>query len=153
MKRIGTPVLRRRSARGTRRHPAQSRWSERGAAAVEMAFVLPVLLFLVFAIIDFGRMLNAQITLTEAAREGARAAAFNQNANNQVQAAAGTLTGVSTTVNTACPANASLTDNATVTATYTFTFITPVPGLASLLGGTINGTKTMTGKGVMPCRT
>ncbi len=118
-----------------------------------MAFILPLLLFLVFAIIDFGRMLNAQITLTEAAREGARAQAFNQNANNQVQAAAGTLSGVTTTVNTTCPANAALTDNATITATYTFTFITPVPGLATLFGGSISGTKTMTGKGVMPCRT
>ena len=33
----------------------------------------PVLLLVIFGIIDFGRMLNAQITLTEAAREGARA--------------------------------------------------------------------------------
>ena len=50
---------------------------EQGAAAVEMALVLPLLLLLLFGIIDFGRVLNAQITLTEAAREGARAAALH----------------------------------------------------------------------------
>ena len=35
-----------------------------------MALVLPLLLFVLFGVIDFGRMLNTQITLTEAAREG-----------------------------------------------------------------------------------
>ncbi len=45
---------------------------DRGATAVEFALVLPLLLLLVFGIIDFGRALNAQITLTQAAREGAR---------------------------------------------------------------------------------
>ncbi len=49
---------------------------DRGAAAVEFVLVLPVLLLLVFGIVDFGRMLNAQIVVTEAAREGARAAAL-----------------------------------------------------------------------------
>ena len=45
---------------------------DRGAAAVEFALLLPLLLLIVFGIIDFGRALNAQITLTQAAREGAR---------------------------------------------------------------------------------
>ena len=45
---------------------------ERGAAMVEMAIVLPVLLLLVFGIIDFGRLYNTQVTLTHAAREGIR---------------------------------------------------------------------------------
>ena len=47
-----------------------------GAAAVEMALVLPLLLLLVFGIVDFGRALNLQITLTQAAREGVRPAAL-----------------------------------------------------------------------------
>ena len=45
---------------------------ERGAAMVEMAIVLPLLLLLVFGIIEFGRLYNAQVTLTHAAREGIR---------------------------------------------------------------------------------
>src|SRR5262245_38889036 len=52
---------------------------DHGAAAVEMALLLPLLLLLVFGIIDFGRMLNAQITVTEAAREGARAAVIENS--------------------------------------------------------------------------
>ena len=39
---------------------------------VEFAAVLPVLLLLVLAIFEFGRVYNAQIIVTQAAREGAR---------------------------------------------------------------------------------
>lgn len=46
--------------------------AERGAAAVEFALVLPVLLFLLLGIFEFGRIYNVQISLTNAAREGAR---------------------------------------------------------------------------------
>ena len=42
-------------------------------AMVEMVFVLPVLLLLVFAIAEFGLMLNRKLTLSNAARDGARA--------------------------------------------------------------------------------
>lgn len=49
---------------------------DRGAAAVEMAIVLPILLFVVAAIIDFGRAFNAQIMLSNASREGVRMVAL-----------------------------------------------------------------------------
>jgi Flp pilus assembly protein TadG len=45
---------------------------ESGAAMVEMAIVLPLLLLLVFGIIELGRLYNSQVTLTHAAREGIR---------------------------------------------------------------------------------
>ncbi|MCD5344953.1 TadE/TadG family type IV pilus assembly protein [Agromyces sp. S2-1-8] len=45
---------------------------ERGAAAVEFALVLPLLLIMLFAIIDFGWVLTQQLSVTAAAREGAR---------------------------------------------------------------------------------
>jgi Flp pilus assembly protein TadG len=48
---------------------------DRGAAAVEFAFILPLLLVLAFGIFEFGRSYHAKITLTHAAREGARALA------------------------------------------------------------------------------
>lgn len=47
---------------------------ESGQSLVEFALVLPVLLFLIMGVIEFGWILNAQITLTSGAREGARAA-------------------------------------------------------------------------------
>ncbi|GAA6527561.1 TadE/TadG family type IV pilus assembly protein [Intrasporangium sp. DVR] len=50
------------------------RIAERGAAAVEFAILLPVVLLIIGGIVDFGRFFFAKIELTNAAREGARAA-------------------------------------------------------------------------------
>ncbi|MGB8382597.1 MAG: TadE family protein, partial [Dermatophilaceae bacterium] len=47
---------------------------ERGAAAIEFALLLPVFLLVIAGIVDFGRAFFTQIELTNAAREGARAA-------------------------------------------------------------------------------
>lgn len=48
---------------------------ERGAAAVEFALVVPVLLLLVFGIISYGYMLSFRQALSQGAAEGSRAAA------------------------------------------------------------------------------
>jgi Flp pilus assembly protein TadG len=132
----------------TRRRPV----ADRGAAAVEFALVLPMLLILIFGIIDFGRMLNAQITLTEAAREGARASVLGTDPKARV----GSLTsglGAVTTTTAACPAKPAPADTTTVTVTYSFQFATPVGLLAPLLGGTsYGGPITLKSTGVMPCR-
>src|ERR1700732_4155253 len=47
----------------------------RGASAVELAFLLPLILLLIFAIWDGGRLVEVQQLLSNAAREGARQAA------------------------------------------------------------------------------
>lgn len=57
----------RRIVRAARRHHAQD-----GTSVVEMAFVLPLLLLLVFAIGDFGIAYTRWNSLTNAVREGAR---------------------------------------------------------------------------------
>ena len=49
---------------------------DRGAAALEMAIVMPLLVSLVFGIIDFARMFNAEIQVSQAAREGVRLASL-----------------------------------------------------------------------------
>ena len=59
--------------------------SERAATLIEFALTLPILLMLMFGMIEFGRILNAQIMVTSAAREGARLAALGVNAG-QVEA-------------------------------------------------------------------
>ena len=46
--------------------------NEDGVAAVEFALILPVLLVLVFGIINYGILLYDQAVITNAAREGAR---------------------------------------------------------------------------------
>lgn len=62
---------------------------DRGAAAVEMALVLPLLLFLLMGIIDFGRAYNAQIQLSAAAREGVRLASLNPGLTTALQTSNG----------------------------------------------------------------
>jgi Flp pilus assembly protein TadG len=45
----------------------------RGQALVEFAIILPIFALLLFALLDFGRVIYAQQTITQDAREGARA--------------------------------------------------------------------------------
>jgi Flp pilus assembly protein TadG len=52
---------------------------QRGAAAVEFAVVVPVLLLIVFGILDFGRAMNYDNDATQLANEGARWAVVNSN--------------------------------------------------------------------------
>lgn len=49
-----------------------TRKAEKGAAMVELALVLPILLVLVFGIIEFGLLLYNQQVITNASREGSR---------------------------------------------------------------------------------
>lgn len=98
---------------------------DRGSQAVEFAILVPVLLLIVAGIVTFGFVFNAQITATQAAREGARLAAIcAQDATclstvkAQVEAHAPGLTLADDQISvTSCPAN-SPTSSATVTITY-----------------------------------
>ena len=57
---------------------ASRRRSERGSAAVEFAILLPVLILILFGIIEFSIAYNHEQGLHAAAREGARVAALPQ---------------------------------------------------------------------------
>ncbi len=57
-----------------------------GAALVEMAVVLPLLLTIVMGIIEFGRALMVSQLVTNAAREGTRLAAMDGSTNTEVEA-------------------------------------------------------------------
>lgn len=129
---------------------------DRGAAAVEFALLLPVLLVVLFGLIDFGRALNAQITLTQAAREGARLDALGDTNAQVIARAKGAATGLSPVTVTevyACQSgDAQAGNDATVKTSYSFSFITPVGAIASLLGGSGFGAPiTLSAQGVMPC--
>ena len=64
-----------------RRSRAGRRWARNasGATMVEFALILPILLLLVVGIIQFGIAYNVQISLTGAAREGARVMAIQND--------------------------------------------------------------------------
>jgi Flp pilus assembly protein TadG len=53
--------------------------SERGAAVVEFAVILPLLLLIIFGIVEFGFIFYNKAMLTNASREGARRAIVYQN--------------------------------------------------------------------------
>lgn len=73
---------------------------ERGAAAVEFALVLPVLVIIMMGIIDFGMVTNAQAIVANAARDGARSASMGRDTATACLAAvkaSSTLLGYSNT--------------------------------------------------------
>lgn len=142
-------------------------WAQRedGAAAVEFALVLPLLLLLVSAIIDFGRIYFEQSTLSGAAREGVRLVALGKTDGaviaDAVDYASGmpdldvtvTIGGVATAVETDGVVASAVTlptcspgDAVTVVVSTPFTFWTPLPEL-----GHFTGVDTLAGKGVMRC--
>jgi Flp pilus assembly protein TadG len=59
-----------------RGHGLYARIRRRGAAAVELAIVAPLLFLLLFGVVEFGRLVMVRQSLTNAARVGCRRAAL-----------------------------------------------------------------------------
>lgn len=78
------------------------RRGDRGAAAVEFALVVPVLVLLLFGIISFGFMLAFRQNLSQAAAEGARAAAVQLDATKRTSSATAAVTGSLDNAGIAC---------------------------------------------------
>ncbi|MEH0108721.1 TadE/TadG family type IV pilus assembly protein [Tersicoccus sp. MR15.9] len=120
---------------------------------MEFALVVPVLLLLLMGIIEFGRVYNAQIELSGAAREAARVVAVR---NDPVAAmtAARTATpslnpaltnaqiAIAFSTGTTCqPSTGGTYPTVTVTATYRMRFLT------GMFGAAVN----VTGRSTMQC--
>ena len=112
---------------------------ERGAAVVEFAIIFPVLIVLLFGMIDFGRAFFLRNNLVAAVREGARVGAvqpstFTPCANQAnivgrtrayITSLGGAAPAVTVTTPGACASNAT-TDVTVAIVNYQFTPITPV---------------------------
>ena len=61
-------------------HIKRFKGRENGVAAVEFALILPVLMLILFGILNYGILLYDQAVITNAAREGARWGAINTSA-------------------------------------------------------------------------
>ena len=129
---------------------------QRGAVVVEFALIVPLLLLIVFGILDFGYMLNRTTIVSNASRDGARTASLDgsfadicttvkselSQSGIAVPAACTATTGATIIKidckkvdNSACGATSTTYDTlavsgatAIVTVTYTYTWITPLIG-------------------------
>jgi Flp pilus assembly protein TadG len=120
--------------------------SDRGAAAVEFALILPLLILLLMGIVQFGRVLNTQITLTGAAREGVRVMAIQDDA---VAARAATIQAAPSLNPPLAPGEIAVSGcssgpypSYTVTATRTVSYSIPLWGQLTI---------PLNGEGVMRC--
>jgi Flp pilus assembly protein TadG len=96
---------------------------------IELALILPLLVMVLIGIVDFGRAYSAQISITGAAREGARMLALGGNSTSVTGAVNGAkgAANVTSIVQTACPtgSNATSTSVATVVVNASFEFGIP----------------------------
>jgi Flp pilus assembly protein TadG len=128
---------------------------EWGQSLAELALITPVLLMLVFGIIDFGMGLRAYMTVTAATREGARYASVGNPAGTFTSGGSGQCNGTTTTtavgkvcatmngLNLANVQNVSVTypsgnfsgNPVRVQTTYRYRYITPIKGIINVLSG------------------
>ncbi|OAH63542.1 pilus assembly protein TadE [Dietzia cinnamea] len=122
---------------------------DRGAAAVEFALVLPILLLLVLGIIEFGRAYHVQTTLSNAARDGVRVMALQDSSTAAIAAAETSarpldLSGarIFVTPTTGCSSALTGAGLASVTIEYPFALISGFLPIDDFV---------LTGKGTMRC--
>jgi Flp pilus assembly protein TadG len=123
--------------------------NQRGASAVEFAFIAPLLILLALGIVEFGRAFQVQSTLSAAAREGVRLMALQNDPSSARARAESVATGLSPALTDAqitftpasCPT--TYTPGATVTMTIQYR--------ESFLTGWFGAGANLTARGVMRC--
>jgi Flp pilus assembly protein TadG len=136
------------------------RRDEQGAEMVEFAFVVVLLIALLYGIISYGLILAAQATITQAAADAARAGIVaSSTAISTAEAQAGTDVGwmdkgtcgtASTTITCVaseapCPSNAN-NECLTVTVTYNYNsnpLFPELPGLGVITPSTLSSSNTL----------
>jgi Flp pilus assembly protein TadG len=102
--------------------------SRRGQAVLELALILPLLLLLLFGIVESGRLGNAYLAVTHAARHGVRQGAVgasDQEIADSVRAAASPLAGTNISVQVS-PTQRRTGQDITVTVNYPLRLYMPL---------------------------
>ena len=149
-----------------KRTTKRASFDDTGANAVEFALVLPLLLVLLFGLVDFARMGFVQLSVTAASKEGARysslySSGFTDTAPLQtfVQATAPEAASVSqlaspaqlTVAVTTCSATVD-NENTTVTVSTNFKWLLPIDLLKIVApNSTLVGNFTISSQGIMRC--
>lgn len=121
----------------------------RGAAVVEFAIVAPVLLLLVFGMIEYGRLVMVQQVITNATREGARRAVLDGATTAGVTTivndflAASRVSGAVVTVTPNPPSSAAFGDPVTVSVQVPFSQVSWLPTPMFLSSTTLSATTVM----------
>lgn len=123
---------------------SRRRTDDRGAAAIEMAIILPILILLGFGVIDLGRVLFTYIAVQEAAQEGAMYGSFIPDDHSAVRQRV--IESVDSPVLEAgevtvtCPGS----DRLEVGVTHELELLTPLVG--GWFGGSVTLTRTVSGQ-------
>jgi Flp pilus assembly protein TadG len=143
-----------------RPHWMRLRRDERGTALIEMAFTLPLLLLISLGIIEFGRAFQTWQVLTNAAREGARAAVLPGYSDSMVSSRvqqyiqAGVLSPATSTIsiqrNVSVSYGSGTATGSKVTVSYPYKFMV-LNGVARLVvsGTTLGSDFTMAASATM----
>lgn len=133
--------------------------TEHGAAAVEFALVAPLLMFVIFALVDVGMMFHTKASIAAGAREAVRSSMYDSLA---------TTTSIATRINdfttfdvaaaqityTPCPATtnpAFSTSRAKVVVAYPYRYLTPIDSLAGFFGIPMTSTVTINETATFRC--
>lgn len=115
-----------------------SKASERGAVAVEFALLAPVLVMILLGIMEFGRAYNAQLTLTDAARQAVRIMAIDNDPAAAKAAAINSARALNPDLadgNIAfAPASCAAGSQMTATVSYTLSTMTGIAGPFAMEG-------------------
>ena len=114
---------------------------QRGQAMVEFALILPLLLIVMFIIVDFGFGFSKWVIVTNAAREGARFGAIGAPLDQVVARTVETSNGILTAADVEAAyidrngnAAADRGDHVAVRATHNYQLLTPLEPLLKLTG-------------------
>ena len=144
----GFPVKGRQPVFGKLLRKNRKAEGELGQAMVEFTLIIPIFLLLVFAIVDFGMGLYSWITVTNAAREGARlgtVGADTATITQRVRDTAGSLDNPNLTVavTNAVDSGGDPGESVSVHVDYQYNLITPLSSILNLIsGGSIGPTLT-----------
>ena len=123
--------------------------NERGQAVVEFAVILPVLLLILFAILQFGVVFNNYIQVTAAAREGARKAAVSRTLGTSAAETAATTAAKNAapgltagSVNVTFPNSPTFAQGSDITVQVTYPYAISIIGLV-VSSGNLSSSTTM----------
>jgi Flp pilus assembly protein TadG len=131
------------------RHGDDGRRAERGTALIEFTLILPMLLVMTVAAVDFGRAFFVKNVVAQAAREGVRLRAVSSSADSAlVRDRVLTVANASNvTVQDLAITGPDAQKQVKVTVTAEFNWI--FPGVFNLFGATFTNPMSLTGEAVM----